>query len=55
MKLRKLLLVVVAVVGLALPALPAHAVCGGGGPGEPCYCPSEITVGSKSFPTGITC
>ena len=24
--------------GFATPS--AHAVCGGGGPGEPCFCPS---------------
>ena len=44
----------------ATPALgglapSATAVCGGGAPGEPCYCPSEIKVGSKEIRTGINC
>lgn len=38
-----------AVAALALGGLaaPASAVCGGGDPGEPCYCGGTITVLKK--------
>jgi hypothetical protein len=32
----------VATLGIAAPA---NAVCGGGQPGEPCYCPNTVKVG----------
>jgi hypothetical protein len=36
---------------------PAQAVCGGGAPGEPCYCPSgiQLPVIKKTIDTGIRC
>ena len=34
--------VAVATLGVAAPA---NAVCGGGQPGEPCYCPNTVKVG----------
>lgn len=33
----------------------ASAVCGGGAPGEACYCPSEIDLVVKEIRTGINC
>jgi hypothetical protein len=42
-----------AAVGVPLVTSDATAVCGGGGPGEPCSCPSTIPVLNK--PTGIVC
>jgi len=45
-RIRVLLALVAATAGfgLAAPAAPASAVCGGGGPGEPCHCPDDVTV-----------
>ena len=45
-RLRVLLALVAASAGFGLvaPAAPASAVCGGGAPGEPCHCPSGITI-----------
>ena len=45
-KLRLFLAAVAAVVGLGTfgSVAPASAVCGGGAPGEPCYCPGGIKV-----------
>jgi hypothetical protein len=39
------LLAAVAAVTLGGLAAPANAVCGGGQPGEPCYCPNTVKVG----------
>jgi hypothetical protein len=49
-----------AIAGLGFGTLtssPAQAVCGGGGPGEPCYCPSgiQLPVLKKTIDTGIRC
>jgi hypothetical protein len=42
--------------GTTVAVTPASAVCGGGQPGEACYCPpSEIKVGKITIPTGINC
>lgn len=42
--LASLAVAAVAVATLGLTA-PANAVCGGGQPGEPCYCPNTVKVG----------
>ena len=43
------------VVGIA-QAPSAQAVCGGGEPGEACYCPSGIRLpNGKVIDTGIRC
>lgn len=36
-------------------ATAATAVCGGGAPGEACYCPSEIDLIVKQISTPISC
>jgi len=58
----RLMLVLAAVAGIGgvvgiSQAAPAQAVCGGGEPGEGCYCPpGEINLPKgKSISTGINC
>lgn len=55
--LATLLVAASAAVTLGAVAPSAMAVCGGGAPGEACYCPSTITVPvtGKHISTGITC
>ena len=45
-RLRVVLALLVAAAGLSLaaPSAPAAAVCGGGAPGEACYCPGGVKV-----------
>lgn len=45
------------VFGGVVTATPVSArPCGGGAPGEPCYCPPpSIKVGKIEIPTGINC
>jgi len=43
------LLAAVATVGLGGITSAANAVCGGGQPGEPCYCPGGVTVLKKEI------
>lgn len=37
-------LLVAAAAATAFSGTPANAVCGGGAPGEPCYCPNTVKV-----------
>ena len=55
-RLRVLLAVVAATAGLgfAVPS-PASAVCGGGAPGEPCYCPTGIKIGKFTIGDPVQC
>lgn len=43
------LIATVATVGLGSITSAASAVCGGGQPGEPCYCPGGITIKDKEI------
>jgi hypothetical protein len=55
-RIRLFLAAVAAVAGLGLAApTPAAAVCGGGMPGEPCYCPSGIKVGKWTIGDYVQC
>jgi hypothetical protein len=47
--LASLLVASAAALTLGGLATPASAVCGGGGPGEPCYCPNTIKVGKEEI------
>ena len=31
-------------IGFGAVTQPAAAVCGGGGPGEPCQCPGDVKI-----------
>ena len=42
--LASLLVAAAAATALGGLATPASAVCGGGAPGEPCYCPNTVKV-----------
>ena len=55
-KVRLFLAALAAVVGFGVAgtSAPASAVCGGGAPGEPCYCPGEIKV-LKWTVAGVQC
>ena len=55
-RLRVLLAVVAATAGLSVAApSPAVAVCGGGAPGEPCYCPAGIKIGKWTIGDPVQC
>ena len=56
-KIRLLLVMVAAVAGLGFVqgTAPASAVCGGGLPGEACYCPVGIKVGKFTIGEPVTC
>ena len=55
-RIRLLLAVVAAAAGFGLAApSPASAVCGGGAPGEPCHCPSGITIGKWTIGDYVQC
>lgn len=43
--LASLLVASAAALTLGGLATPASAICGGGQPGEPCYCPNTVKVG----------
>lgn len=46
----------IAASGFGIAAAPsAQAVCGGGAPGEPCYCPPGIGVPGKKAIVPIYC
>ena len=50
-KVRLFLVLVTAFAGLGIAeaTMPASAVCGGGDPGEACYCPGTIHTPKKDI------
>lgn len=53
--LASVLVAATAVVALGGVAPSASAVCGGGAPGEPCYCPNELDLGKLGTYTLYYC
>jgi hypothetical protein len=55
-RIRLLLAALAAIAGLGFAApTPASAVCGGGAPGEPCYCPAGIRIGKFTIGEPVQC